>query len=94
VPQRREPPEQSLGRQPGLAQIRLVSELDSFPERGGRAPAEFCQAADVEQFARRAVGPRRIEADLVGVADDGGDQAGEFGVRDVLAGADIDSSRW
>lgn len=42
---------------PGLAQIGPVGQLDAVRERGGGAPSEFCEPADVEQFARRAVRP-------------------------------------
>ena len=53
----------SLRRLLRLAQIRLISQPDALLERGARAPAELGEPADIEQFARRAVGPRRIEAD-------------------------------
>src|SRR5260370_38007175 len=73
-----------------LVQIRLISKPDSFLERGAGAPAKPGKTADVEQFARRAVRPRGVEADLAGIANGRGDHAGEFGDGDVLAGADID----
>ena len=73
-----------------FGQIRLIGELDSFLERGAGAPAKPGKTADVEQFARRPVRPRGVEADLAGVSDGRGDHAGEFGDGDVLAGADID----
>src|SRR4029079_10819735 len=39
------------------SQIGLVGEPDAVLERGRGAPAEFCQPADIEQLARRAVRP-------------------------------------
>src|SRR5260370_17354262 len=73
-----------------LVQIRLISKPDSFLERGAGAPAKPGKTADVEQFARRAVRPRGVEADFAGIANGRGHHAGEFGDGDVLAGADID----
>src|SRR5579863_7043028 len=73
-----------------LLQIRLISEPDAVLKRGAGAPAEFGNAADVEQFSWRAVGPRGIETDRTAIADGRGHHPGEFGDRDVLAGADID----
>jgi hypothetical protein len=40
-----------------LAQIRLIRELDALLERRLCTPAQSSQTSDVEQFARRAVGP-------------------------------------
>jgi hypothetical protein len=41
----------------------LISQPDAILERGAGAPAQFGEAADIEQFARRAVGLRGVEAD-------------------------------
>jgi hypothetical protein len=40
-----------------FVQVRLIGELESITKRGTCAPAQSGKAADVEQFARRAVGP-------------------------------------
>src|SRR5450759_738217 len=77
------------GRSFRFAQIGLIGELDAILERGARAPAQFGEPADIEQFARRAVGPRGVEADRAGISDSRRHHAREFGDRDVLAGADI-----
>src|SRR5262245_6829297 len=61
-----------------LAEESLIGEPDPLLQRRAGAPAEFCQPADIEQLARRAVGPRGIEADLAGIADGRRDHAGEF----------------
>src|SRR5438132_10683169 len=73
-----------------LAKESPIGEPDAILERGAAAPAEFRQPADVEQFARGAVRPRGVEADLAGIPDRRRDHAGEFGDRNVLASADID----
>src|SRR4029079_1169266 len=73
-----------------LAEERLIGEPDALFQRRAGAPAELRQPADIEQLARRAVRPRSVKADLAGIADRRRDHAGEFGDRDVLAGADID----
>src|SRR5437773_10419708 len=73
-----------------LVQKRLVGEPDAILQRGRGAPAEFGEPADIEQFSRRAVRARRIEADLAAKAYGLGHHAREFGDGDVLAGADID----
>src|SRR5947207_6409915 len=80
----------SSRRLPRLAQVSLIGEPDSVLERGAGAPAELVEAADVEQFARRAVGPRGVEADCPGIADHTCNDAREIGDGDVLAGADVD----
>ena len=82
--------ERSLSRLFRFAQIGPIGQLNSAIERGACAPAQFSKAADIEQFARRAVGPRGVEADLAGVSDGRGDHSRKFGDRDVLAGADVD----
>src|SRR3979490_2407926 len=76
----------------GFAEVSLVSELDSIFQRGARAPAQFGKAADIEQFARGAVRPRGVEADLAGISAGRATHAREFRNRDVLAGADVDQS--
>src|SRR5947207_11132554 len=72
-----------------LAQERLIGEPDALLQRRAGAPAKLGQPADVQQFSRRAVRARSVETDLSGIADGRRDHAGEFGDRDVLAGADI-----
>src|SRR5436309_15074162 len=73
-----------------LGEERLIGQPDAVLERGRGAPAELGQVADIEQFSRGAVGARGVKADLATVTDGRRDHAGEFGDRDVLAGADID----
>src|SRR5258707_2864588 len=80
----------SLSRLFGFAEIRPIGQPNSILKRGARAPAQFGKAADVEQFARRAVGPRGVEADLAAVSDGCGHHAREFGDGNVFAGADVD----
>src|SRR6266436_7049509 len=79
----------SLSRLFGFAEIRPIGQPNSILKRGARAPAQFGKAADVEQFARRAVGPRGVEADLAAVPDSRGHHAREFGNGNVFAGADV-----
>jgi hypothetical protein len=50
-----------------------------------RAPAQSGKAADIEQFARRAVRPRRVEADRAGVSDGFGTTRTSSDVRVVSA---------
>src|SRR5712664_2885781 len=73
-----------------LFKERLIGQLDSIRKRRGRAPAQFGEAGDIEQFTRRTVGPRGVEADPTDIANGRRDHAGEFGDRDVFAGADVD----
>src|ERR1700722_19014812 len=64
---------------PMLAQIRVIRELDSILERRARMPAQSGKAADIEPFARRAVGPRGVKAELAGISDNGRHHPREFG---------------
>jgi hypothetical protein len=56
-------------------------------QQGRGTPAEFRLPADLEHFARGVVRRRGVKADSPGIADGRRDQAGEFGDRDVIAGA-------
>src|SRR6266481_7278818 len=80
----------SLSRLFRFAEIRPIGQPNSILKRGVRAPPQFGKAADVEPFARRAVGPQGVEADLAAVSDGRGHHAREFGNGDIFAAADVD----
>src|SRR6476646_6582765 len=79
----------SLRRLLRFAEISPIGQSNSVCKRGACAPAQFGKTADIEQFARRTVGPRGIEADLAAVSDAHSHQAREFGNGNIFAGADI-----
>src|SRR5690606_2831658 len=70
--------------------VPLVRRAQAVLERNARPPAEALQPADVEELARRAVGLAAVELDTPLEADDGPDQLGQLGNRDVLVDPDVD----
>src|SRR5437868_14516755 len=69
-----------------FAQIRPISQSNTLLERGARLPAQFSEAANIEQFARGAVRAGVLEADWAGVADGFGVKARAVGGGDIVAG--------
>ena len=56
-------------------------------------PAEVVQSRDVEPFARRAVGLVGVKANVAAKVNDVGDEPGQIGDGDILAGSDVKKVR-
>ncbi len=73
-----------------MVEIPGVGAPDAVAEAGGGGPAHGAEAARIQELARGAVGPVRVEAEAARKPHHVGDQGGEIADRDLLPGNEED----